>query len=760
VRFWKSRCGGVLLCVLTLFALWACKQTESILSDAATKTSFKTGLFKPRSKSEIILVGKHSPMAVKDFLDLANHLVGKGGLKLLFDEKITYGTTVNGKGHQLLVAVSKNALPLPVLSIEDGKLYSWNQSVVIDRRNATIGINELFLKVPYGRSLEPYDVDQMYIRRSAQNDRGQFEPVLVPWLQHVKSETHDVVTYQVGNSVFEARHGLPLLEFRQHVENQQPKPIWFVLGRYSDQDIRGGAVFWRAKTDVYYSLKKGDQKVVEWRSQDEDSIDRVARISKDKVEIPGTVLKFLEGLPEDLNDKNHPRNAELLGFDSWWGDHSVFQLDRNSLTIVETLNTSAQGLSLSEVGGFAEEVLTDEDYRPAADLGLALANPFDRTKPVVVRPRMDGSQLDAAVYTDQNGKQRGGTVLSSKNVRVPGGYFSNDRYEQRYFVHNATSNTVAEVSATGHVIKDNIPVDEFKNRQKTLVNVDKMQRDGGVDRRVSAESNSLEGRSRRQLEISESYLQGKTTGDMARRVGKTLAIGQVREQLEFALKDENSKALGILVGEQLQTTQLEETHGFQDVGQVFVRGAQSAVVEKVASSIVDPVAQTVWKGTDLSATASKKVGIGSGVGLKASRDMYFKYQDLKEQGVFDPTSPDAAFNRAVGTVRIAGAGAARVAGFVATGDPLAKKTAGKAAVNRLVRDSTGALLDESAAISHGVQAQTLERQRRHILEGSAQRRRDAQAADTALNALNRLETAQGGMSTTKPSTPRRTSGAD
>jgi hypothetical protein len=737
-------CRGTLVTVvlvgLTGAITASCKPKNAKMKDAATRDSFKTGLFMPRTKSQFALAGKQSPISVTNFLAEARRLSGDQSMRVLFDEKITYATTVNGKGEQLLLVISKEALPLPVASIEAGKLYSWHQSVVVDRQRQEIGVNELFVKAPHGKSPASPAIEQMYVRRHAQNDMGQREAVLVPWLSHVRSETSEVLTFQVGNSVLEAKYGHALLEFRQ----PSSKPIWFVIGRYQDKDVRGGTVFWRTSESEYFSLTKGSSTVTKWRKQDDDSIDRVGIVALSGVQVPTVAQSFLDKLPSEA-DKNHPLNIPVSGFDSWSGDQTVFQLDRNSMTIVDDAATTKLGLD----GSVADEVLTEEDYRYPKSGALGLGIFWDSNKPVETWAKTGQGNMQSAAYTDQNGDRRAGTVLSSRNVFVPGGYFSSGSYEQRYFIHNATNNTVSEVAADGRVVRYDMPVNEFVNRQQTNINIDRMQREGGSDGRAIAQSNQLAGRTSRQLQISESYMAGGSVGEMAKGVATNLAIGQVREQVDGVLKDD-AKALARVLGDQAQNAVLGKTHGYQDVGTTFLRSADKTAVDQLAKVASDSVAVGVWKDSDLSATASKRVGAYAGGGVKAAGDMYFKYQDLKAQGIFDPTDPDASFNASVGGARVAGAGVSNVAGFIAAGDPL-EKSPGTAAVGRLVKDSTGIMFDEAAALSHGIQANTIERERTQVLENVGQRMRDANAAGTALNSLETLERVQGGVMNGTPS---------
>jgi hypothetical protein len=722
-------------------AIGACKaQTDNSLADAATTSSFKTGFFLPRTKSDYQLAGRATPIAVSDFLAKARRLTGQSDLRLLFDPKVTYATTVNGQGEQLLLMISKEGYPLPVMSISQERVWSWHQQFDMDLSKKELGMNELFVRAPFGASPLPLIVENMFVRRSAQNERGLREPVLVPWLAHVRSETDNVVTFQLGNSILDGRLGYPLLEFRQ----PSSKPIWFVVGRYKDKDVEAGTVFWRPSDRIYYSLTAGRSEVVKWQVQDGDSLDRVETVALNSVQVPTAAKDFLDSLAT-LPAEQHPRNVAISGFDAWAGDQRVFQLDRNSMTIVDT----AAGTRLSLAGSSDAEVLTDEDYKPQSK-GMRLGW-WNSNTPVTTYNKADGSGLQGASWTDQDGVKHGGTVLASRNVHVPGGMWSSGSYEQRHFVHNATNNTVSEVASDGRVIRSGMPVSEFQNRQQTNINIDEMQRAGGVDSRVMRQSQALSARTQRQLEISETYVAGRTTAESAMGIGRDLAIGQVRTQIAHGLSPDGV-ALERIVGDQVTGAIKGTNHGFVDASQTFLGTSQQIAAETGITAVGDMTAQSVWRNSNLSATASKSVGQGVSGTLMGASQMYFKYDELNKARIFDPTDPDAAFNSQIGATRVVGSGVQAAAGLVfsqgkALGEPGNRASS---AVQMLVNDSTGVLFDEAAALSHGLNAQVIERERGELLEGVGQRMRDADAAETSLGALKTLETTQGGVMGPQP----------
>lgn len=727
------------LCFLVLFSSPAllsigCNPNQSTLDDAATIKSYKTGFYIPRTKSEYQLVGKREPIAVTAFISRARKLTGDDGLSILADPKITYATTVNGKGEQLLLMVSKEAAPLPIASIESNTLYAWHQQINLNMTNNEIGVTELFVKAPYGKKPIPYTVEQMFVRRLAQNDLGSRESVLVPWLSHVRSETDNIVTFQVGNSILDGRVGSALLEFRQIGS----KPIWHVVGRYRDPDVEGGTVFWRPSETEYLSLTRGSKTVTRWRKQDADSVDRVGNMPANSVMIPTVAQEYIDRLPASIDDKNHPRNLPISGFDSWSGDVSVFQLDRNSLTIVAP---SMPKLALRLESAGQDEVLMEEDYNPSMQLALGVF--WESNKPVVTHSKGDGTDLPGASWTDQNGIKQSGTVLSSRNAYQPGGYFSSGSYEMRYFVHQATSNTVSEVAADGRVIRSGMPVSEFQSRQRTNINIDRMQRDGGVDSRTIQQSNGFSARAQKQMEISQSYLSGDSISELAGSVATDLAIGQVSEQIRYG-RTEDGKGIERLITKEVKDFSDGKIHGWQDAGTTFIRGMGMVAVDIGAKRTGDATAQGVWRNTNLSTTASKKIGGAVSETITGMGDMFFKYDELRRNGVFDPTSPDAAFNASVGSARVVGSGVQRLTGVVFT-DQLVDKTRGGAAVKKLLADSTGAVFDGTAALSHAIHANTIEKERSQLLENSTQRIRDATAATQSLDALEILHNTQGGV---------------
>ncbi len=727
--------GLSLVCLLTTFQ--ACKPaaSNSGLSDAATTSTFKTGFFLPRTKSQFQLVGKKSPVSVDVFISKARQLANDPKIALLADAKITYATTVNGNGEQLLLMISKNSYPLPVMSIVGTKLFSWHQQIEIDQAKNDIGVFEMFVKAPYKKLPLPLIVENMYVRRIAQNDKGTREPVLVPWLAHVRSETDAVVTFQLGNSVLEGRLGYALLEFRQI----STKPIWYLIGKYKDKDVEAGSVFWRTNDTDYFSITKGKALITKWRVQDGDSLDRISPVPMTTIKVPTAVSEFIEKLPPDT-DKNHPKNIAIEGFDSWSGDAKVFQLDRNSMTIVDT-SKSNFGLTASELDSNAE-TLTDEDYAPRVG-GFSLGW-FSSNKPVTTSDPGDGSGVKAVAYTDQNGQSHGGRLLASRNTFVPGGYFSGSSYEMRHYVLNATNNTVSEVAANGRVLKSNMPVSEFQNRQQTNIRIDQMQREGGSDAAAMKQSNSMLERSSKQLAISESYIGGNSTSEMAQGLGKTLAVGQVRTQISHGLSNDG-KALEKVLGDQVVDGLNGKIEGYQDVGNTFMTSSEKVAAGEATKYLGNHLAQGAWANGGISATASKQIGKST----NALSDMYFKYDSLNSKGIFDPTDPDAAFNRSVGTARVAGSGVQNISGLVFSGNVkgLGEGSRGQAAVNTLVKDSTGVLFDETAALSHGINAQTIEREREQVLENVGQRMRDAQSAEQSMESLSILNKTIGDVTT-------------
>ena len=163
-------------------ALTSCKPKaqDSALSDVATSSSFKSGVYSPMLDGEVSAANL-KPTTVSQFMALAEKLTGNK-LRLIGDR--AYAVTVNGDGEQLLIMRSGKADPTPVMSIKGGQLFSWGAQLYQSSDNEVL-VTDLYLKYSY-KSEPTVDIDKMYVRRRVLTHLGTKEIIMVPWTGHVR----------------------------------------------------------------------------------------------------------------------------------------------------------------------------------------------------------------------------------------------------------------------------------------------------------------------------------------------------------------------------------------------------------------------------------------------------------------------------------------------------------------------------------------------------------------------------------------------
>lgn len=713
--------------VVALSSLSTCKpNSSSSLKDAATTTSFKTGTFIPRTPSEFELSESVRPIGTKEFVDRARRLSKQPDLKLANVDGLFYAVVTNGSGDQLLVTASTQDIPTPQISISDNKLYAWHQLVI--QNSTSVAATDLFVKWPYGEKLGKYQPKDMFVRRDAWTAQGMKEPLLVPWLSHVKSETSDMIIFQAGNSLLDARTGLPIMEFRR-LEN---KPVWYVTGSYSDKDVSENTVFWRVNDGSYRSYTKDSQTVTIWKKQDDDSIDRVSTKPKSSEPIPTLAQRFLESITDSVS-KASIKNP-LKSFDSIKGDKRIFQLFRNNLyrDFDSKPSDSNSGFALTDTDSdlLVDEELSSEDFQETSS-SLSLWGFFSRQTPVRVNtvPGTDRSGTSTtyqqARWEDAKGTPQTGIVLSERNVFQPAGWFTKEKYIMHRTVRSPDGK-IREVDQYGNVQRT-MSSGEYRNRARTDINVDRMQRQGGTDASVIRESNRLAGISSYQLKRSESLLPGRTTGEMAARLAGNLAIGQVSAQITHGSNPLSVKSALAGVG----------TNVVSGLGQDVVSGKTGEDMlwntgERFLTSSGKAIGNAYFKKIEGVPGGPGKLG-----GPIFSTVVDTGVQAMKRRADFDPKqSPDYAFDSATSRAALMMPAVSTAASEAFTfGMPDSR---GKTAAKTFVKQGVGTIGNQVESITRAQRASTIEWERSNVLESSLQRGRDARAAQDGLSTLDRL----------------------
>lgn len=701
------------LAVSALILSQSCKpKADSTLSDAATTSSFKTGFFLPKGTKEYSLrQSTHKPWEVSEFMSRFRTLTATGANVKLWKptDGTDYGVAVTGAGEQVLVTYSHATESTPVLSITpDNKVWDWGPYVL--KEGATIAITELFVRRPYAAKQQgeiDLTVSNMFVRRQALNVDGDFEPVMVPWLAHVSSESGKAIVFRMGNTILDARSGKPVLEFRRLSEG----PAWAVLGTYQDDDVKAGTVFWKGKGEEYFSTSAGKSVVVKWKKQDDDSIDRVGTVDASDVKMPADVEAYLESAGPKVAGKQI-----LLGFDWLDGDSSVIQLERISKTFGKVAGGSALGLTA--VAGEKDE-FSEDDYAPR--LGLRTWSQWwageSETKPV--QKIQTGQGYSGVVFTDQTGQQHGGAMLAERND--PNG-------NRIYTVLNRTTNQVQQVSADGHTLGSPISLNDYKLRAQG--NVDRMEtmRNNGElaasDASAIRTAQSLDARATRQLEKSESLIPGSTVSEMAggqlRRVGVAAVTQEAKDQIgKVTGNGRGSLDLGIdkaLVGEASRTL---------DRG---APGSAKVVASDSEAMLVD-VSKELAKGQFKSGAAQDASGIAIDTAVEAKKRAM--------SGDFSTDNPDFAFDSQVSGAAVAGTAVTGAMGsIVKQGIP--EGTPGRAAAGKGMEQYARVATNGTEALSRAWYAETLSQQASESLDQAIERRQVNGAYQQGLSTLDVL----------------------
>jgi hypothetical protein len=698
--------------LFALFASFGCKppQSDSSLQDAATTKNFKSGFFTPKLKSEYALTDAELPISVKAFVAEARKITGTRDLKLSGGSDRWYGVTTNSSKEQVLLLMSADDVPTPVLSIKGGNLYSWAQSISSREGGKTVLVNELFIKYPFGATNDDFTPNDMYVRRMAYNSGGYKEPVLIPWLNHVRSETAGKVAYRLGNTIVDAGSGVPILEFRR----LKDQPAWYIVGSYKDEDVQLGTVFWRqpGNQDNFISLSPHSKIATLWKKQDNDSIDRLKSVPTDKIEIPAIVQDFLNSL--EKSGSEHPaKKMSIAAFDWFDGDGGVFQLNRNSLTIVGAKGALALSSNDNQIKEKTEFI--PEDYVK----GFAFWPWSSSNQPV--QTHNTGQGFKSAVWTDANGEKRSGAMVSERNVWQPGGAFSSGKYEKHYYVLNRTSNEYAEVKQDGTVVRDNISSERFRSMMETNINMAKMQQEGGsVDKKL-ADARKLGERAERQIERSQSLRPGDTVGEMASNLTKDAAVTTAK----WTAID----AAGQAGGPAAQMAVITITNTLQERSRDGTPGEHAVRLgEQILTDSAYVVSEKIAKSTGVNGNVTDGV-----------TDVLLEAQQRVRQGDFDTSNPDYYFDSQVSGGRIAGRAVDRVSRYVTTNlvpNVGGLQAAASTAQNQLLDNG---LFGTTEALSRDIHSNTLLKEQENTLEEVSQLRRDSESSNQALENMKRFE---------------------
>ncbi len=357
----------------TLVVIQACKPAAgSKLSDAATTSSVKSGIFTPKD----VYLNKPSrnsaPMPVAELVKRMGVYVAQDGFKYL-------KSTVAPDGEQILIIDRKDGShPVPTYSLAADGTYRWDS--MIQFQGDKYRNSRFFIRYKKDTKPTSFGPEDMYVVRDAVSTTGVPETFIVPWLRHIRSETDaNLELFRIGNSILAADSGKPVMKYETVSTN-----VWRLSGAYDDGEVSDGSIFWTADGKTFHSVNPKKKKATTWKVQDADSLDRVATASLElsadvkSGEVDGKAIPSaaLSAIRREINRKAPP--FVQLGFDLTVYDDSVIRVD-----YVKPL---AAGLGLTG----AEEGPQYVDFEPT---GLGLANPqfpsqYSSAKPIGTHSRV------------------------------------------------------------------------------------------------------------------------------------------------------------------------------------------------------------------------------------------------------------------------------------------------------------------------------------------------------------------------------------
>jgi hypothetical protein len=268
--------------VLIAVFLVSCKPggPGSSLKAKASANSLKTGMFMPIVDTESL--AKAASSRIKSPEELASKL------RVTLNSADTYRVSTAADGENILLVERKGMMPIPVFSLgSDGARYQWsflaykgNNGEVVNGhvyiRHELFGLPTPFVSADGRKS-------NIYVMRTIYGRDGTLEPLLVSWLNHIAVSPGDAL-YRVGNVIYAARTDTPIVGFNS-IGNQ----VWEMTGLFENEEINPGTIFWSRDLTEFYSLSPKIRKIVKWKKQDDDSMDRLGVVAKGSVNVPSMV---------------------------------------------------------------------------------------------------------------------------------------------------------------------------------------------------------------------------------------------------------------------------------------------------------------------------------------------------------------------------------------------------------------------------------------------------------------------------------------
>ena len=267
---------GVL--IVCLIALQSCKKPKSRLKDIATRDKLKTGLFAPQASIDLAPKSVSQKMTPQDFST-------QSGISLQKENPLDkFTVVVDYDGEQVLLLEKVGMFPQPVASRDKaGKFYVWSLQIFGNVETGAQGT--IYVKTATGQKVSievssDGNRSNLYFMRHPTNSSGRDSPAIVNMLNHIQTAS-GAMLYKVGNLMFEARTNAPVMEYIRISEK-----VWRVRGVYASKDVENGTVFWTTDYKTYSSIVPGGKEIVNWRVQDDNSMDvnnRVARGNLPKI---------------------------------------------------------------------------------------------------------------------------------------------------------------------------------------------------------------------------------------------------------------------------------------------------------------------------------------------------------------------------------------------------------------------------------------------------------------------------------------------
>jgi hypothetical protein len=417
---------GIFIVSLMTFG---CQQSQdSETKDIATASSVKTGMFTPEKSSEVSY-----GYATKVKTEVS---ASKLAVKLGYDIKEGNGQDVyvvpTYEGAQILLIKQGEAKPIPIGGVtREGQTFFLSAPLSTIKNGAGLVGSTFFQLSKIDEPLKGVvssDGNQtnMWVTIEIINNLGVEEDYMVSYLNQLDSlGSKPIRLIKIGNNIIENKTGESVLEFRE-LGNQ----VWRVYGIYNDAYFTHGSVVWSPDMVRYFSIKNSAGSIVEWKKQDDNSMDIV---SKDvKVEVP-KIVKELLAEKITTNVKSLPLTGPVPHTTS----SRAISLKKR------TTATPSIGLSLTSGPSVAPEDQTSEEYHEffdseprSAGLSLDGAQPFSGSNRYPV-----GAQVDLGHGIV------GKVVSATSNTTTPGGWFTSKQSVNTTYVQTP-SGAIREIKST------------------------------------------------------------------------------------------------------------------------------------------------------------------------------------------------------------------------------------------------------------------------------------------------------------------------